>query len=102
MNSHEFKVWREAMGFTQDAAAEALGISKASVVNYESGKRREDNRAVEIPRSISLACSAIYHKLEPWENDPAAKEAVKSTKSEKQKVLRKDFQEALKKIRSSG
>lgn len=74
MNRHQFKVWREAMGFTQAEAAEALGISKPSVVNYESGKRREDNRAVEIPLAIGLACSALYHRIPSWEMTAKGKE----------------------------
>jgi transcriptional regulator with XRE-family HTH domain len=84
MNSHEFKVWRMAMNFTQDAAADALGISKPTVVNYESGKRREDNRIVEIPSWVGLACAALYHRLDAWELSTPGKAAVKEAeKAEK-------------------
>jgi transcriptional regulator with XRE-family HTH domain len=57
MTPEEFKAWRQAVGFSQTEAAEALGISRGSVENYERGSRREDARPVEIPGSID----AIIH-----------------------------------------
>ncbi len=66
MTSDDFKAWRKEMGFTQPQAAEALGISRQSVENYERGSRREDERPVVIPKSIALACTAILHKMNPW------------------------------------
>ncbi|WP_062236933.1 helix-turn-helix domain-containing protein [Aureimonas sp. N4] len=67
MTSDDFKAWRTMMGYSQAKAAEELGISKPTVENYERGQRREDGRPVEIPRSIALACSAVYHRLDPWD-----------------------------------
>jgi transcriptional regulator with XRE-family HTH domain len=66
MTPDEFKSWREQMGLSQIAAAEALGLSKGSVENYERGTRREDSRPVEIPRTVALACSALFHRLKAW------------------------------------
>ncbi|RWF41603.1 MAG: XRE family transcriptional regulator [Mesorhizobium sp.] len=60
MTPEEFKAWRLASGFSQTEAAEALGISRGSVENYERGSRREDARPVEIPGSID----AIIHVYE--------------------------------------
>lgn len=77
MNSRDFKNWREAMGFTQGQAAQALDISKPTVENYERGKRREDDRSVVIPLAVSLACSALYHRNQPWELEPINKHLVK-------------------------
>jgi transcriptional regulator with XRE-family HTH domain len=53
------------MGMSQQQAANALGISKSSVVNYETGSRREDERPVVIPRTIELACAALTFGVVP-------------------------------------
>ncbi|WP_454813791.1 helix-turn-helix domain-containing protein [Labrys neptuniae] len=59
MDPEQFKAWRRHMGFSQIEAARALGISKGSVELYEAGKRRDDGRPVEIPKTVALACAAI-------------------------------------------
>jgi transcriptional regulator with XRE-family HTH domain len=65
MTSEQFKQWRERMGISQQEAADALGISKGSVVNYENGARREDDRPVTIPRTVELACAALTFGIIP-------------------------------------
>jgi transcriptional regulator with XRE-family HTH domain len=65
MTPEDFKAWRKSLNLTQTEAAEALGISRGSVELYELGKRRDDGRPVEIPKSIALACAAVRHKLPP-------------------------------------
>lgn len=67
MKPDDFKAWRTVMGISQAGAAEALGLSKSTIENYERGTRREDDRPVTIPLSVALACSAIYHRLDPWQ-----------------------------------
>ncbi len=69
MTSDDFKAWRKAMGFTQAKAAEALGVSKPTVENYDKGVRRENGEPVIIPRTVALACAALFHKLEPWSQE---------------------------------
>lgn len=66
MTPDDFKAWRMTVGLSQQAAADALGISKGSVELYEAGKRRDDGRPVAIPKTVALACAALYHKLQPW------------------------------------
>jgi transcriptional regulator with XRE-family HTH domain len=66
MTPNDFKAWRDVMGFTQAQAAEALGLSKPTIENYERGKRKEDGRPVIIPLTVALSCTALYHKLKPW------------------------------------
>ncbi len=66
MTPEQFKDWRTRLGLSQSAAAEALGISRQSVENYERGRRREDERPVVIPTPVALACAAVWHRLEPW------------------------------------
>lgn len=65
MTPEQFKSWRTEMKLTQDQAAEALGISKATIGNYDNGVRREDGRAVVIPKAIALACAALTAGLRP-------------------------------------
>lgn len=55
-----FRTWRKSLGFNQREAAEALGVSVASVMLYEAGRRRDgDRRAVTIPKTVALACAAV-------------------------------------------
>ncbi len=66
MTPEQFKHWRKGMNFTQKQAADELGLSKATVENYDKGSRREDGRQVIIPRTVALACAALKHNLTPW------------------------------------
>jgi len=68
MKTEQFKAWRKKMGFTQQQAADALGVYARTITNYERGQRYEDGREVKIPESIALACSALYAHLEPWDD----------------------------------
>jgi hypothetical protein len=48
------------MGFrSREAAAEPLGLSTSTIELYETGVRRDNGQAVEIPISIELACLAL-------------------------------------------
>lgn len=66
MTPDDFKAWRRQMGWSQQAAAEALGLGKSSIQLYEAGRRRDDHRPVEIPRTVALACAALAAGLEPF------------------------------------
>jgi transcriptional regulator with XRE-family HTH domain len=59
MTGPEFRTWRARLGYTQAAAAEALGISVSQIADYESGTKRGTDRAAPIPRVIALACQAL-------------------------------------------
>lgn len=67
MTPEDFKSWRLALNWSQQTAADQLGISKGSVELYERGSRRDDGRPVEIPKTIALACAALWHRQRPWE-----------------------------------
>jgi transcriptional regulator with XRE-family HTH domain len=70
MTPEDFKAWRKAMGFrSQQAAADALGMSKSAIVNYELGTRRDGGKPVEIPRVVALACAALDAGLDAWTSD---------------------------------
>lgn len=49
------------MGYTQQHAAEALGVSLATYKRYLTG---------EVPHVVGLACAAIAAGLQPWQ-EPA-------------------------------
>lgn len=57
MTPDQFKAWRGHMKFTQQAAADALGLSKITVEGYDKGRRSEGR--VEIPKTVELACAAL-------------------------------------------
>jgi len=69
MNNEQFKAWRKKMKFTQQQAADALGLSIQAFGNYERGSRYEDGREVKIPRTVALACAAIEARLKPIGED---------------------------------
>lgn len=52
MTAEAFRCWRERRGYTLDAAAKALGISRRMVAYYETGNR-------PIPRLVALATKAL-------------------------------------------
>lgn len=58
--------WRIAAGWSQDEAAEELGISKSSLRNYERGTRPDKSDLVEVPKLLDWALSAIHAKLRPF------------------------------------
>lgn len=62
MTNAEFAAWREKLGLTKVAAAKALGISVASVALYENGKRFDDGRPVQIPKTVILATEALTYR----------------------------------------
>ncbi|NUB07023.1 helix-turn-helix transcriptional regulator [Azospirillum sp. Vi22] len=59
MTPQEFQKTREHLGLSQQKLADAIGISKSSVELYERGKRRDDGRPVEIPKTVALALAAL-------------------------------------------
>ncbi len=57
MTPDAFRDWRKSMGLKQKDAADLLGLKKRVIQYYEQGKR--DGKAVEIPRTVELACWAL-------------------------------------------
>lgn len=51
MTASDLKTWRQSIGLSQRAAAEALGVSLRMYQYYEAGER-------PIPKTVALACAA--------------------------------------------
>jgi transcriptional regulator with XRE-family HTH domain len=62
MTPEQFTAWRERMGWSKVETAKQLGVSIASVALYERGTRFEDDRPVEIPKTIILATEALTYR----------------------------------------
>ncbi|MEC5325805.1 helix-turn-helix domain-containing protein [Aurantimonas sp. A3-2-R12] len=57
MDPEAFRTWRKSLGLKQKDAAERLGLKKRVIQYYEKGHR--DGKAVEIPKTVELACLAL-------------------------------------------
>lgn len=59
MRPQDFVEVRKRLGLNQQEMAEALGLGKSTVQLYERGRRHEDDRPVEIPKTVRLALAAL-------------------------------------------
>lgn len=67
LTGEEIREWRIATGWSQEEAAAELGISKSSLRNYERGSRPDkDDGAVEVPKLLDWALSAVNARLRPF------------------------------------
>lgn len=69
MKPEDFLAWRKHMQFSQRAAAEALGVTLATLQSWERGKSWSGDREIEIDRRTALACAALAAGLDsdkPW------------------------------------
>lgn len=64
MTNAQFREWRRSLGWKREEVALKLGISLATVGNYERGERCDRND-LKIPVLVALACSALKSGLEP-------------------------------------
>lgn len=58
MTPASLTAWRQRLGLSKVAAAEALGCSRDALLKWEQGK-------YPVPRYIALAAAAIAHGLPP-------------------------------------
>ena len=56
LDAASFVRWRQLMGFSQEQAAEALGLSTRTIANYEGG-------SYPISKTVALACGALAFGL---------------------------------------
>ena len=66
MTHADFLAWHQAMGYTYDTAAEALGINRSTYANLLAGVDRHTGMPKEIDRRTALACAALACGLHPW------------------------------------
>lgn len=66
MTADDFRAWHNAMGYTYDTGAKALGVSRGTYADYLAGASRTTGKPVEIKRTVALACAALAQGLEPW------------------------------------
>lgn len=69
MSPAEFKEWRARLGFTQEEAANELGVSRRTVESYESAPR-PDKPPIQIPQTIALACEAVTFRVAAEKSQP--------------------------------
>lgn len=61
------RAWRRVVNLSQRAAAEALGVTLATLQRMERGKDWGTDKPVEIDLRTRLACAAIRHNIPPEE-----------------------------------
>lgn len=59
MTPAALRAWRECMGYTQQQAAQALGVSLRTIKAWEGGE-------TAVPAIVPLACEALAAGLGPW------------------------------------
>ena len=59
MTPADMRAWRASMGYTQQQAAQALGVSLRTVKAWEAGFAAP-------PAFLALACAALAAGLGPW------------------------------------
>ncbi|MBV2164279.1 MAG: helix-turn-helix domain-containing protein [Comamonas sp.] len=65
MTSEQLKAWRADMGLTQQASADALGVTLATFQQWERGTSFATGKIVTIDRRTALACAALRAELAP-------------------------------------
>lgn len=59
MTASEFKEWRSAMGWSQQTAADQLGVNLRTVKYYEQGISSSGIAQEHVPKSIAMAALAL-------------------------------------------
>lgn len=68
--SHYLAAWREAKGLTQDSLAHLIGVNKATISRWESGKRQMDlDDLVKCANALGVEPLALFRS--PADHDGA-------------------------------
>ena len=66
MTHADFLAWHQAMGYTYDTGAKALGVSRGTDADWLSGRSRTTGKPIQISRLVALACAALAAGLGEW------------------------------------
>ena len=66
MTPAEFRSWHNAMGYTYDTGAAALGVSRGTYADWLAGRSRTTGKPITISRTVALACAALAAGVEEW------------------------------------
>lgn len=65
MTNDQLHTWRTDMRLTQQAAADALGVTLATYQQWERGASFATGKPVSPDRRTALACAALRAGIEP-------------------------------------
>lgn len=67
-NVTAFRQWRDRMGWTQEQAAEALGVTKSQVANWDAGVDRGSKRPSKPGLAVRSLMSVLIRgeSVQPW------------------------------------
>ena len=66
MTPADFRAWHNAMGYTYDTGAKALGVSRGTYADWLAGRSRTTGKPVSIKRTAALACAALVAGLDAY------------------------------------
>ena len=66
MTPADFRAWHNAMGYTYDTGAAALGVSRGTYADWLAGTSRTTGKPIMIKRTAALACAALAAGLSEW------------------------------------
>ena len=69
MTPTDLRAWQQAMGYTYDTAAQALGVSRAAYADWIAGRSRTTGKPIQISRLVALACAALAAGIDPPHSD---------------------------------
>lgn len=67
MTPTDFRAWHEAMGYTYDTGADALGVSRGTYADWLAGRSRTTGKPIKISRLVALACTALAAGMDAWQ-----------------------------------
>ena len=70
MTPDDLRAWQQAMGYTYDTAAQALGVSRSSYADWIAGRSRTTGKPIQISRLVALACAALAAGVPPIGEKP--------------------------------
>lgn len=67
MTPADFRAWHQAMGYTYDTGAAALGVSRGTYADWLAGTSRTTGKPIMIKRTAALACAALAAGMCEWQ-----------------------------------